>query len=189
MNEFWNLHIEYYTAEKRMNFWYPNNVGESQKHYIGSKKPETKASIVCNLFIWDSKTGKTNLCDGSQNSGYLGVGKWFLAMRWSQEFSLVMEMLYTFVWMVLTQGYWYMKIHWTIHLIIYRCSTWNFWLADHVDLKVSLVDKDVSGKPQWVNHGTGHRHSASRLSISSRRQYTFLNTIPHILLRLGRDYS
>ena len=49
-------------------------MSEFQKHFIESKKPETKAFIVCNFFIKVQKQAK-QICDRSQNSGYLDVRK------------------------------------------------------------------------------------------------------------------
>ena len=65
-----------------MNLWYTNSMSEFQKHFIESKKSETKAFTVCNFFIKVQKQAK-QICDRSQNSGYLDVRKWFLltAMR------------------------------------------------------------------------------------------------------------
>ena len=90
------------------------------KIFYWVKEARNKSVQCVKLIYKSSKTGKTNLCDRSQNSGYLGVGKWLLliAMKEVTEFSVVMEIFYTFFWMVLTHMYWSMKIHWTTHFVL-----------------------------------------------------------------------
>jgi len=48
------------------------------KIFYWVKEARIKSVQCVKLIYKSSKTGKTNLCDRSQYSGYLGVGKWFL---------------------------------------------------------------------------------------------------------------
>ena len=99
-----------------------------------------------------------------------------------------METFYTFVWMVLTCLYWSMKIQWTTHYIIPLALKTFDWQTTWIRSS-SLVDKYDSAEPIQVNHGTGHRDSASRLSMYGKDNTPFRSTILHIFLRLSRDES
>ena len=81
-----------------------------------------------------------------------------------------------------------MKIQWTTHYIIPLALKTFDWQTTWIRSSF-LVDKYDSAEPIHVNHGTGHRDSASRLSVYGKDNTPFRSTILHIFLRLSRDES
>ena len=157
-----------------MNLWYTNSMSEFQKHFIESKKPETKAFIVCNFFIKVQKQAK-QICDRSQNSGYLDVRKWFLltVMRGvTGIFCADGDILH----FRLDGAYMHVLIYensldYTLYIIPLALKTFDrqtTWIWS-----LSLVDKYDSAECIQVNRGTGHRESASRLSMYSKDNTPF----------------
>ena len=69
-----------------------NNTGDSHRHAVERKKPDTGVLSVWSFVIWSSKTGRTTPCDGSQIEVSFGrvlmTGRRLEGVLWSKGCSM-----------------------------------------------------------------------------------------------------